>query len=542
MMMVCAGVSTAQAQVPLDRADPTITARQLPADPAETPAATPEVAVPAAPAVDRIADRVTGPLRAVSIEGREQLPATAFADVIREAVGRRMTKAGLGDLANAVGGIARARGYPFATASIAAQAVQDGILRVTLDLGRVDAVRVIGATNAQADRLLAERLVTGRGVRLRELEAALLLVGDIPGVRVTDSRYTRQNGFGILLVTIATDRAQAYAQVDNRGSREVGPIRSTMLASLRGVAGAGDELAAIVSQTPLQPSEFIFVRGRYSAPVDRRGSTLSASLSVGRSHPGGALAALDVVGNSVDVAATYTRPLLRTRNNSLWAQLEFRALSSDQTLSGIMLRRDRLAMASASINGVHRLAGGTLRSELNGVVGLPLAGSTRSGQALASRFDGDSRFVTASYLLDWSAPLAGPFSVALASAGQIASRPLLATAEIGLGGPVFGRGYDYAERTGDKGIMGAAEVRADLGRVAPGIVSRWQTYGFLDAGRVSNLRGGTGGGSLVSTGIGMRIGRGKVDGMVEAAFPLNADRFDTRDRSPRISARLSVAF
>jgi hemolysin activation/secretion protein len=144
--------------------------------------------------------------------------------------------------------------------------------------------------------------------------------------------------------------------------------------------------------------------------------------------------------------------------------------------------------------------------------------------------------------VDWAASVAGPFSVALASAGQVASRPLLAVAEIGLGGPAFGRAYDYAERTGDYGIMGSVELRADAGRVVPGIVDRLQVYGFGDAGTVGNRRDGPGGGSLGSAGAGLRGGAGRVDAMVEVAFPIGQDRFDTGNRDPRISVRLARSF
>lgn len=531
----------ALAQVPLDRADPTITEQQLPTSPPVRPATPPSLKVegPATPA--RSAATITGIVNAVSIEGREHIPAAFFAGAVNEVIGRELSRDELAELAGTIGQLARAQGYPFAMASIAPQPLAGGILRISLDLGRISAVRVIGAPSPQADRLLAARLVTDRGVRLRDLEAALLLISDIPGIRVKDTRYVRQDGFGILLVTIVADRAQAYAQVDNRGSREIGPIRSTMLGSIRGIASSGDELATIVSQTPLYPSQFIFIRGRYSAPVDSSGAVLSASISYGHSNPGGSLKSLDVTGDSLDVAATYARPLIRSRRRSLWAQVEFRGLTSDQHLAGVLLRRDRISTLSVSLNGAQQMAGGTLRAEIAGTAGLPLAGATRWGNFLASRFDGDARFATASFLLDWTAALKGPLSLVLASGGQVASRPLLATAEIGLGGPAFGRAYDYAERTGDNGIMGAAELRIDIGKLSRGLLSRFQSYAFVDGGSVGNLRHGIGGGTLASTGAGVRLGRGKLDGMIEVAVPLNADRFDTRDRSSRISARLSIA-
>ena len=529
-----------EAQVRLDQANPTVTERSLPnpvpertVDPERTKI---EAAEPA------IGPAETGVVTAIIVSGAEHVDPSAYAGVLAPMVGRALSRAELGQLASGIAKVVRSRGYPFATASIAPQSMAGGVLRVSVDQGRIDAVRVVGARNAAADALLVKLLATRKPVTQAALERALLLVGDLPGVRVKDTRYVTQDGFGILLVTIEQDRASAYAQLDNRGSKEVGPVRSTMLANIRSVAQDGDELGLVVAQTPGQPREFVFARVRYSAPINRTGSSLSVSGSFGRSHPGASLAPLDVVGTSGDVALTYTQPLLRRRGQSLWGTAELRAVSVEQTLRGLQLRRDRLATLTGSLNGVTALGGGTLRGELFTAVGLPVAGVSHEGNARISRADGDARYVAAGFQVDWTARIARPISIVLASAGQLASRPLLATAEIGLGGPAFGRAYDYAERTGDKGITGSAELRADTGRLVSGWVDRTQIYGFVDGGVVGNLRDGVGGGTLASTGVGLRAGTGRLDGMVEVAWPLNEDRFDTRDRRPRLSLRLSRSF
>ncbi|WP_085810780.1 ShlB/FhaC/HecB family hemolysin secretion/activation protein [Sphingomonas sp. TZW2008] len=530
----------AAAQVVLDRADPTVIQRTLPQ--VATPAPVPSQA-PAAPPVDQAAvPPITGVIRAVTINGQAPIPLDAFAEAIAAITGQELGRDGLAQAADRIAAVARARGYPFATATIPAQPLTDGVLRVTIDLGRIDAVRVIGKSNAAADRILARALRRGQGVRQRDLERALLLVGDLPGVRVVDTRFVRQDGFGILLVTIDADPASAYVQIDNRGSKEVGPIRSTLLASLRGIAQDGDEFAVIASQTPLQLSEFAFLRARYTAPLTASGTIVSIAGSLARSEPGGALAALDVVGRSADAAIAVQQPVVRTRSQSWWAGLELRALGSNQMIAGRTLRRDRLSTLAGTFNGTSVFGGGVLRAELTATAGLPFDGTTREGTPLASRIDGDASFVSATYALDWVRPLAPRVSVNLATAGQVASRPLLAAVELGVGGPAFARAYDYAERTGDQGILGSLEVRYDAGRLIGDVIDRAQLYGFVDGGMVDNLRQSFGGGSLASTGAGARVGTGRFDWLVEVALPLNADRFDTGNRNPRVSLRLARAF
>jgi hemolysin activation/secretion protein len=530
--------NAAEAQTQLNRADPSILERAVPQAVQTVPnsapviSITPKISKPGLVAELRLAT-------AIIIDGGGEVPRSRFSEALVPYIGRDLTSADLKTLSHAVADVAREAGYPFASAWIEPQTLKSGVLHVRLDTGSLAAVRVIGHTNALADRILTTALVTGRAVRRDQLERALLLVGDIPGVSVKESKFVRQNGFGILLVTITEDRLSAYAQIDNRGSREVGPLRSTIIANARGLIQTGDEASFVLAQTPIEPREFLFVRARYSAPIDANGAILSASASYGRAKPGASLAPLDLIGESYDASVLYSKPILRRRAGSLWGTIEVRGLRSNQTLLNIPLRDDRIATLTGSLSGTARAGSGILRGEVHLIDGLPLPGVTHEGAARASRGDGDARFVILSYAAEWTAPLAGRVSVALASEGQVASRPVLATMEIGAGGPSFGRGYDYAERTGDNGILGSAEIRFDLGRFAPHIVDRLQLYGSVDGGNVSNLRGGVGGGTLVSTAAGLRGGRGKLSAMVEVALPLNADRFDTRKRNPRFSFRLS---
>ncbi len=535
--------SAAQAQDQLVRTNPLVIERSLP-DPREpVEIHNPDAIVRAAPVVDGPQTYLAPRLAvAIVIDGAKEIARGRFSQALVPYIGRELSTADLAALSRTVADVARREGFPFATAWIEPQAMANGVLHVQVDGGTLSAVRVIGHGNFQADRILTRALVTKQPVRRRRLERALALVSDIPGVTVKDTKYIRQDGFGILLVTISEDRLSAYAQVDNRGSKEIGPIRSTIVANARAVFQPGDEASIILAQTPTQPSEFTFVRARYSAPIDADGSLLSASASYGRTAPGASLRPLDLMGVSYDFSAFYSKPILRSRQRSVWGTVEFRGLRSNQTLRGFTLRDDRLATLTASVNGIMQAGSGILRAELHAVNGLPLPGVTHQGDDRISRQDGDARFVMLSYAAEWVAPLAKRVSIALASEGQVASRPLLSTMEIGVGGPGFGRGYDYAERTGDNGILGSAEARFDLGRVVRRVVDRVQLYGSVDGGYVANLRGGNGGGALLSTAAGVRVGRGRLSGTLEVALPLNKDRFDTDNRDPRVSFRLSRLF
>ncbi|MFD1612744.1 ShlB/FhaC/HecB family hemolysin secretion/activation protein [Sphingomonas tabacisoli] len=536
-MAALALAAPAAAQVVLDRADPAVIERDLNRAEALQPATPrPEVRTQAE-AVAQSQIRVA--------PGAVIVESTIFANsdftaAVGPYLGRSLGADELKELLASIAGVARDRGFLFATASIAPQAVSAGVLRVTLDEGRIDAVRSLGRPNAQVDAIL-RRLVGTGPVRRSEFERALLIAGDVAGVRVTDARYVRQNGFGILLVTVADDRASFAAQLDNRGSEIVGPERATGVAAVRGVIGEGDEVSVLGAGTPFHPGELIFAQLKYSAALNDRGTLLWSSASVGHTHPGGSLAPFNVTGDSYALATGLSHPFIRSRKASVWSTVSFKGLWLDQDILGVRVRRDRIVTAAAELDGAAEIAGGVVRGNASAVIGLPLAGVTHAGDPLASRGDGDARLGLFQFYGDWTREVGHNLSIRAAGIAQTATRPLLASQELGLGGRLFGRAYDENERSGETGVAGSFEARLSLPARGSGAIRRVQVYAFADAGYVGNARQGLGGGALYSAGGGLRLGIGRsFDGEAEIATPLGADRLGTGNRKPRVSFRLSA--
>ena len=134
------------------------------------------------------------------------------------------------------------------------------------------------------------------------------------------------------------------------------------------------------------------------------------------------------------------------------------------------------------------------------------------------------------------------FSIGLRGFGQLASRPLLATEEMGLGGRQFLRAFDYCEVAGDQGAAGAFELRYDVRDGLPNSVRRVQTYVYADAGRVTNFRLGLAPTTLASVGGGIRVSlRNGLEGGAEVGVPLTDSPFNASP-SPRLSLRISMQF
>jgi hemolysin activation/secretion protein len=523
-----------------DRADPSI-AGGRPGDERPDPAR-PRPSLRMAP--DQPAEAQNGPeesilIGAVRVEGATALAPAVFAPAIEAYLGRPLGPAELRSLATDVANVARRSGYGLATAWVPQQRVANGVLIVAIDEGRIDSVEVSGKGKNSVQPLLAG-LANGRPVRTAELERRLLLAEDRAGISLGQPELKRRDGRNILEVAAARERATARVIIDNMGSSTLGPVRARLDVDLNGLLTRDDRLSVGGVVTPLQPREFQFVRLGYTLPIDESGTELSLSAYVGHSKPG-ATGNRAIDGTSVEAKMGLSHPIFRSRDSSLWASAELAVRDTGLDQAGVEVRSDRIATAGAAISGLARAGEGWIRARLALVQGLGLLGATEEGDPLASRPDGSASFTKLAFSAQYAAPLTGHFSLSLAMEGQLASRALLASEEMGLGGRSFLRAYDYYALAGDQGVAASAELRYDFGAMG-GVLRRTQIYFYGDAGKVSNSDGGTGGGRLASAGGGVRLWlRDKIEASFELGLPLTETPL-VRDRDPRFWFSVGYGF
>ncbi|HWT13253.1 MAG TPA: ShlB/FhaC/HecB family hemolysin secretion/activation protein [Allosphingosinicella sp.] len=530
----------AEAQHPDDRSDAAIASGE------EREAEGPRPAGPSAPSVGRTRRAVSRAAfppfvaGAIRVEGATALAPQAFAAAIEPYLGRQLSPADLRSLAGDVADAARAAGFGLATAWVPPQSVTNGVLRVRVDEGRIEAVEASGPAAAAVERLLAG--LTGEApVRTAALERQLLLAGDLAGVTVGRARLVRSDGRNILRVDTSRDRVQGRASIDNWGTSAIGPVRARLSVDIAGILDFGDRLTVGGVVTPLQPREFQLVQAAYSVPVGRRGTMATIRGHVSHSAAGAALRGRDLDGDSVEIEAGLSHPLVRSRARSLWGHVFFGLRDSDLNRAGVPLREDRIASLSAGLYGSTRGGGGDSRGRLTLTQGFDLLGATEAGDPLASRPDAGGAFTKLAFWGEHVRRLGGGVSVRFGAEGQIATRPLLASEEMGLGGREFGRGFDYREFSGDHGLAGSGELRFDLPSV-PRPLRSLQLYAYGDAGRAWNRDGGSGGGSLASAGGGLRVAlRNRLEAGIELGVPLTDGALDLRP-DPRFSFTASSRF
>lgn|GEM_PF-384757 len=477
----------------------------------------------------------------IIIVGNETLPDSEFLDLIEEYTSQPISRQDLATLATRVAVRAQANGLIFATASVPEQRLDLGVLRVKLDEGRIDEVRLEGAQDAAIARQLSP-LASGAPITKDQLESQLLLAGDISGVRILGSRYEKEGERGVLVVKARRDRASAYAEVTNNGSKTVGPIRARIMADYNGLLSSGDEVTLTVGTTPLQPGELQFVRGSYKIAVDASGLELGTHLSYSSTAPGDFLSDREIDGKFWRAGVTAQYPLKRSRDFSVWVIGEFEVTDLKQERFGDLVRHDRVPAVRAGIHSRGRLAGGWFRGRIMASRGLDILSATDPGDPLASRSDASARFSSLYGWFAWQRPIAKSVSVAVGARGQVASAPVLVTEDIGIGGTSFLRGYDFNERSGDTGIMGFGELRYDW-RGEGFWLPRAQAYLFADGGTVTNLEDGFGSGSLASAGGGLRLKVTRDMNLgVEMAVPLTGERSDSDSDSPLFNLRIGQSF
>ncbi|WP_420605249.1 ShlB/FhaC/HecB family hemolysin secretion/activation protein [Novosphingopyxis sp.] len=485
----------------------------------------------------------TGPsfaVGAIDIVGLQMMSRSEFSDIVEFYIGRTLTPTDLGTLADRLAARASEQ-YPLASAAIEPQAVRAGVVKVRIDEGHIDGIKLDGPQN-RAVLAALRPLATGRPVTTAELERRLLIAGDIDGISLGNTRIERQDGQTILAVKVEHQSFRAQVTFDNDSIKPLGPLELFGSARLNGLLSDDDSLQIFALDTVPQFDELAFVRLRYGKRISADGTEVSITGSYSHSAPGAYLEELDIDGESWLVSLGALHPLSRSRRNSLWLEASLSHREIRQERADILAREDRLTIAGLGLYGYTQVAGGRLRVNTSVAQGLDLLGATEPNDPLSSRDDADGTFTSFSFFADWNKSIIGDFGTKVAVRSQLATQPLLVSEELGIGGAGFVRGYDYSERSGDQGVAGYFELNYDWDRDL-GPVNGLEFYAFADGGKAVNLNDGFGSGSLFSTGGGFRADVDRhTDAGLEVAVPLSGDRYDTDNADPRIRFTLTRYF
>lgn len=476
----------------------------------------------------------------ILIETSSSIDHAMFDSVIEPYLGIDAANGELAKLAQQIADVARAKGMLLARAYVPEQQVEMGIVRIMLDAGSIDEVRIDGSSN-QALRNLLEPLVGGP-VMQAELERRLMLANNIPQISVRKTELLNEGGRRVLLVKVEqSKKTSGQLFVDNFGSKNVGPFRARLSIEAAALLDDSDSMNVTFRTNPADPGELVAASVVYAVGLNNNGTRaeISTAWSKSKIAPSFGLGERHVSSQYASLAVNH--PLRRSRRANLWVDGQVEYLKVEQESFGAILQSDTVVTLSVGLSSSLKVGNGWLRAGTQLRQGLGVFGANQQGDPLSSRFDADGRFTSARAWASWSGKPVGDVTLRMAVSGQLASEPLLSSEETGLGGAYVGRAFEFYERSGDQGILALAELGYEFSKPVSWI-KRLQPYVFVDGGHVSNLRGDFGGGTLISAGGGVRADVGKFGLQLEAAYPIHTSSPSTVSSEPEINFLLGFNF
>jgi hemolysin activation/secretion protein len=160
-------------------------------------------------------------LRAVSVSGASALPPGQLASSYRPYLGRMVSQRDLAAIAQAISDSYRAAGFHLSRAIIPPQDIADGRVRIQVIEGSITEVDLRGDGAEQFGvRPIFNTALAEHPSRLATLERQLLLVNNLPGVRITDSSLEEIGGTSgrfRLVIQLKTWHVYAFTGLDNLG-------------------------------------------------------------------------------------------------------------------------------------------------------------------------------------------------------------------------------------------------------------------------------------------------------------------------------------
>jgi hemolysin activation/secretion protein len=400
---------------------------------------------------------------------------------------RALTFAELRKLAARISDYYHARGYFLAQAYLPEQDVQDGAVTIAVVEGRYGKIDLRNGARISdgVPRRVLKGLKPGNLVYNAPLERRLLLLSDIPGVRV---KATLAPGAAVgtsdLLVDVTPGpRVSGSLEADNAGSRYTGAYRFGGTLNVNNPAGIGDllSLRLLASDGGLG-----YGRISYQAPVGN--ATFGIAYAHLRYTLGREFDTLDGSGTADIFSAYASYPVVRSRRANLYALASF----------DYKLLRDEIGIVSSDSHkrigaGTFGFAGDFRDSLAGGGSNVFSAGWTignldihsapeRIADATTARSAGGYNKFQASFARLQT--IAGPFSIYGAVRGQIAFDNLDSSEKMELGGAYGVRAYPEGEAFGDTGYLATVEARLRLGQWTGKLPGEFELIGFVDTGEV----------------------------------------------------------
>ncbi len=452
--------------------------RQIPPVPGQ-PQAAPAIEVkPVRPAAVAAPDAAKIIVNSLRVTGAKAYSEADLIAVTGFKPGSMLSLADLRAMATRITSHYQRQGYFVAQAYLPAQDIKDGIVTIAVIDGQYGKVTLNNQTNVSntlANSLLSG-LSSGDAVTAAPLEHRLLLLTDLPGVKVNSSLVPgAEVGSSDLVVNmIPGQRVTGSIDADNAGNYYTGANRIGATVNFNEPLGLGDvaSLRVLTSGSGLN-----YARGSYQlqwgkATVGIAYSALDYELSRGVYEGLG-------YNGTAKVASLYgSYPLIRSRNSNLYAGLAYDDKTFESKQNSTTYSDKSAQVLTASLYGNQRDSWGGGGQNL-----YSLAWS--AGNIDGNSADLNGHFNKLGFSLQRLQRVTDIVSLSAAINGQLASKNLDASEQMALGGMYGVRAYPEGETYADQGYVVNLEARLQVPQFSNYLPGQLQLIGFVDAGKVT---------------------------------------------------------
>jgi hemolysin activation/secretion protein len=396
-----------------------------------------------------------------------------------------------------------------------------------------------------------------------DAERYLLLASDLPGYTVRLTLRPAGTVPGEVVGDVTVQRTPAYVDfnVQNGGSKALGPWGGLLRGEVFGLTGLGDRTILSFFSTP-DFHEQQTVQLGHDFRIGPQGLSIGDTFTYAWARPD--------VPNSQVLARTLLNtfevgyPLVRRQSETLRASGGLDYVNQDVKVSGIDLTKDRLRVAFLRLgfDASARDYAGFAPSEppwrivnlLELRQGLNIFGATDDcghlgtnclglGRVPPSRVEGQADATVLRYTGYGEIRPMPKVTFALGARVQYAWKPLLSFEEFSAGNYTVGRGYDPGALLGDRGVGTQTEIRFGSRIPRSAHSAAVEGYAFWDHASVKNLdRLFTVPGSnhVDSVGGGARVTFNRFALDAAVAVPLSRVGIDNRKPDPRLLISLTT--
>jgi hemolysin activation/secretion protein len=488
------------------------------------------------------ADKIMLTISGVQVTGMTVYRPDELAYLWADLVGREVSLQAVYDLAQRITAKYGRDGYVLSRAIVPPQNLSrsGAVIRIQVVEGYIDNV-VWPAKLARYRDFFTDyeaKIVADRPANIRTLERYLLLLGDLPGFKVTTKLEPSKTNLAAstMVVEVTEKQLDLNARFDNHGSKARGPAEFYASGTLNNILGA-HEAFTLTYAGAAELRELQYVAGAFKQVLNSEGLYAFANFSYSWGRPGTeTLELLKYKTRAKYGEAGLAYPVIRAREKNFTVS----AYGFLSDAEGIIFDDPNTPPSTRDrIRGVRVRGDADLADPLGGInqfsmivsKGFDGLDSTENNNPLASRANGVVDFTKFEFSYARLQPLFWNFSLYASLYGQYSMDPLLSPELCGYGGRFYGRAYDPSELVGDNCFMALGELRLDM-PVPKNLFSLAQLYAFADHARLTNIRPSLGTFEEVegaSAGAGVRFGwNNQVFTDFHVAKAIEGPRDDTR--------------